>query len=129
MEKDFDTIEKGYYGGHKPKAEYVIKDEKEWEKIWNSTYSICTPKPDAPTIDFSKDMVIAVYQGEFNTGGYGIEIKQITEGSNSLEVIVEETFPGPNDMVTMAFSQPYHIVKTEKSDKNVTFKGVCKRTI
>lgn len=67
-------------------------------------------------------MVIAVFQGNHSTGGYAIKITQTVEKENSVEVFAKETSPSPDSMVTQAFTQPYHIVKTKRVDKEVLFK-------
>ena len=124
----FQTISKGYYSGHKNQAYYVTKNEDEWADIWNQHQSTFTPQLPPPEVNFSETTVIAVFMGEFNTGGYEIEIKEILDMNQSVEVKVEKTYPGIGCVVTLAFSQPYHIVKIEKSDKEITFDTV-ERTI
>jgi hypothetical protein len=79
------------------------------------------PIPELPTIDFSSSTIIAVFMGEFNTGGYSIEIKEIREYQDRIVVKVEKTYPPPGSPVTQAFTQPYHIVKTKKILKSVIF--------
>jgi len=125
---EFQTISKGYYSGHKKPAYYVIKNEDEWTEIWNQHQSIFIPQHPPPEVNFSKSIVIAVFMGEFNTGGYGIEIKEILDMNQSVVVKVEKTYPGKGWIVTLAFSQPYHIVETCKMDKEITFDTV-ERTI
>ena len=108
---EFETISKGSYSGHKEPANYVINDDKELENL-----GIITPK-----VDFSEFSVIAVYMGEFNTGGYEIKITEIAEKGNEITVKISKTFPRPGSLVTQAFSQPYHIIKIKKTNKQVIF--------
>ncbi len=75
-----------------------------------------------PEIDFNEEMILVVFQGEKSTGGYGIEINKIVEKENAIEVLVIETLPGYGCMVTEALTSPYHIVKLQKSTKEVIFK-------
>jgi len=110
---EFETISKGSYSGHKEAANYVINSVKELEDI-----GIKIPK-----VDFSQFSVIAVYMGEFNTGGYEIKIIEIIEKSNGIEVKISKTFPKPGSLVTQALSQPYHIIKIQKTNKQVIFEG------
>ena len=62
--------------------------------------------------------------GEFNTGGYKIEIKEIAGMPQSVIVKVEKTYPSSGDLLTEAFSQPYHIVKMDRVYKEITFEIV-----
>lgn len=78
-EKSFETIDKGSYSGHQIRKNYVIRNDASWKGLWDLTFGIHIPKLEAPEINFSKDMVIAVYRGMQTTGGYGIEIQNILE--------------------------------------------------
>ncbi len=119
-ELNFETVLKDGYSGNKERKNYVITSQQEWismfEKIWFEQTA------GTPLIDFNKHMLIAVFQGEYPTGGYSIEITKIIETKNNLEVFVKEAYPGPRCIVTEAFTRPYHIVKVQRSDKEVVFK-------
>jgi len=123
-EKKFEMVSISSYSGHPMKKNYVIKNEYDWKDLWDTTTGIYTPKPKVPEINFSKEMIIAVYRGQCATGGYGVEIKKFIEKKKSIEVLVEEHFPKSGYMYTQAFTQPYHIVKTETTKKKVKFKRV-----
>lgn len=49
---------------------------------------------------------IIIMQGEHATGGYSISIKDVSLEEDTLNIVVEETSPGPMDMVTQAFTYP-----------------------
>lgn len=116
----FETISKGFNSGHIEKKHYVIENEAEWKNLWGKTNSISIPQPELPEVDFNKEMVIAVFQGEKSTGGYSIEIVNIVEDSK-ITVFYKEFSPEPGDFVTQALTQPYHIVKIKKTDKEIVF--------
>ena len=122
QELTFETISKGSYSGHDERKDYVIRESSEWENLWGKVQSRVSPTSDLPDVNFNDEMVIAVFQGSHSTGGYAIEITKIVEKENSVEVFVKETSPSPDSMVTQAFTQPYHIVKTKRVDKEVIFK-------
>lgn len=108
---DFETLSKGSYSGYKESANYVMNSNEELKEL----------KLQISEIDFSKSTAIAVFMGEFNTGGYAIEITEVIEKENKIIIKVIKTFPEPGQPVTQALSQPYHIVKTEKINKKVVF--------
>lgn len=122
----FQTIDKGYNSGHENPAYYVINDAAEWTEIWNQHTQNLLPQPTPPSVDFLNTTVIAVFMGQFNTGGYEIEVKEIIDTGPSVTVKVEKTYPSEDCIVTQAFSQPYHIVKLDKIDKQVTFDTLTK---
>lgn len=108
---EFETISKGSYSDHKEPANYVINTDEELENLGIKI----------PRVDFSQFSVIAVFMGEFNTGGHEIKIAEIVEKKSEIEVKVSKTFPKPGSLVTQAFSQPYHVIKTNKVNKKVVF--------
>lgn len=119
---EFQTISKGFYSGHRSPAYYVILNEDEWADVWNQHYSIFWPQLPPPEVNFSESIIIAVFMGEFSTGGYGIEIKEILDMNQSVVVRIEKTYPF--GFVTTALSQPYHIVKMDKINKEIIFQIV-----
>ncbi|MDD2777813.1 MAG: protease complex subunit PrcB family protein [Methanocellales archaeon] len=121
QELTFETISKGSSSGHDERKDYVIKDLSEWGDLWSKMHSIVLPTPNPPNVNFEDEMIIAVFQGRHFTGGYAIEITQIVEKENSVEIFVKEISPPPDSMVTQAFTQPYHIVKVKRVDKEVVF--------
>ncbi len=122
QELTFETISKQAYSGHEMKADYVIRDAEDWQDLWSITNSQIIPEPGMPNVDFNNEMIIAAFQGEHSTGGYSIEILKIIEKENSVEVFIRETTPEPGAILTQAFTQPYHIIKTKRVNKEVEFK-------
>jgi len=133
---EFETIEQGSYSGCTAKENSVIKDPTNWQDFWNKLKSNLSPKPGLPSIDFSSEMVIASCMGEQSSGGYSIEIDKILEKEDKLTVFIKEGFPGPGENVTLALTQPYHVVKLKISSKPVEFypsgqeseKQLCEQT-
>ena len=117
----FETVKLEFYGGIQTPKEEVVKTEAEWVTLWNQMSANVTPKPKVPEINFSKKMVIGVFMGTRSTGGYRTEITKITESADRLTVHVKETSPGQNCAVTMAITNPYHVVSTANSVKQVDF--------
>jgi len=125
---EFVTVDIGYHSGHTSSAYYVIQDTETWTGVWNQhSQFLAEPEP-APSIDFSKYTVIAVFMGEMRTGGYSIRVYDIVDAGSSLIVKVEKTEPGPKCIVTQALTQPYHMVQTAKTDKPIFFETITKIT-
>jgi len=115
---NFETIDLGYYCVHRESHDYFIQTQQEWDELWQKTYWSSSETPD---IDFSSNIVIAVYMGERATGGYRIEITKISEGVAHRRIYIRETRPSPSDVVTFALTQPYHIVKLSRNFKFIEF--------
>jgi len=122
-EVDFETIEGG--GGravsrYLERGGYVIKTEEAWTSLKNRA-GLTREWWQAPTIDFNQHMVIAVFQGQKSSGGFSITVTDVVEYEDRLKVFVTETSPGPDDFVTQALTQPAHIIKLERIEKEVVF--------
>jgi hypothetical protein len=121
QELTFETISKGHYSGHDDKKVYVIKGTSEWNNLWSIVCSRIMPKPDLPDVNFNNEMIIAVFQGNCSTSGYSIKVTKIIEKENFVEVFVKETSPSPGSLQFYYNTQPYHIVKIKRVDKEVIF--------
>jgi len=121
----FETLAKDdNFHGREEKGDYVIKDAQTLANLYSEMYPPCPipeEKPKPPQIDFDKQMVIAVFQGECSSGGYDIEIKSLTRNNKGLEVLVRETRPSGEMMLTMVMTYPAHVIKTERYDGDVNF--------
>ena len=73
-------------------------------------------QPDAPYL-------YIICMGEKNTGGYSIKVKEINRIDEKTEIIVEETAPGKNDIVTMAFTYPTVIVEFPDYQEDIVIKN------
>ena len=114
----FETIDIGGSCVHRERRDYIIQTQQEWDDLWQKTY--WSPS-EAPDIDFSSNIVLAVYMGEQVSGGYRIEIMNISENVVLTRVYIRETRPSPDDLVTHALTQPYHIVKLNRIPKFIVF--------
>lgn len=117
----FDTIAQGASGGYRERAALVIRTEEQWQALWDRHAATILPKPRPPKVDFTKEMVIAVFLGEQPTGGFSVTITQVEQRVDALRVVVEETAPPPDAMVTQAFSSPYHLVRLKTTDLPIDF--------
>ena len=86
----------GELGGY----EYTITNSYD-SAVKERGYSIDTEnRSDAPIYYF-------IYSGEHFTGGYGIYVRNLAvDSAGNLTITVEETSPGPDAMVTEAFTYP-----------------------
>lgn len=107
-------LERGAYSGVTEPGAVLITGEAGWKAHWQQHAGRIVPTPAAPSVDFSRDSILTVYMGEQNSGGHSIEITGVKLAGGTLKVQVKETRPGPNAMVTMALTQPYHMVKIPK---------------
>lgn len=118
---EFTTISQGANSGHNEPKDYTITTEDAWKELWAQVHANMEPKPELPKVDFTKEMVIAVFKGQQSSGGHSISVTEIIGKGNDCAVKVKEVSPDPGGMMSMGFSQPYHIVKLPKM-ATVSFK-------
>lgn len=115
-------VQGDYFNGdyNNKKANLVIKDQAEWNKLLLKINILTAANSILPDIDvdFTKYQIIAVIDEVRNYGGYSIDITRITQTDNEIFVKVEHLKPGG---INAVITQPYHIVKIAKSEKKVAF--------
>ncbi|MEO8090404.1 MAG: protease complex subunit PrcB family protein [Gemmatimonadales bacterium] len=83
----------------------VIRDANAWARFWSEL-----GVGEQPSVDFNRDVVIAVAAGQRPAGGYEIAIDRVTQADGQLMVDVVERTPGPNCMTTASLTQPVDVV-------------------
>ncbi|AUC85135.1 hypothetical protein CW731_07435 [Polaribacter sp. ALD11] len=104
------------------KENIVISSQVEWKSFLlklDSANKVSETFENA--IDFSKEMIVVVVDKVRNTGGFSVEIVEAVKEGETFLIKVSSTSPKPTDMVTMGIIQPYHIVKINKTKKEVKF--------
>ncbi len=107
----FQTVAKGYRSGIRESLQTVIRNRAEWQKLWQKHVSIQSNSPPPPAMDFSNELIIAVFLGEKPTGGYEIEITSAQRSDSILTVSFIEKRPKPGGMQIQALTQPFHIAR------------------
>jgi hypothetical protein len=120
-ELGFTTISVGTQSGITSQANLVIQDSQAWVDLWYQHMLFMVEPMPAPEIDFSSNIVVAVFMGEVNTGGYALHIYEVMETESTIVVKMERTEPGPTCIVPQVLTQPYHIVQIAKTEKPITF--------
>lgn len=64
--------------------------------------------------DDTSEMIIVISAGQMPTGGYSISVKHFEDIEGTPKIVVEETAPGKDDIVTMMISYPVTVIKTNK---------------
>ena len=112
----FLTVAKGSRSGIREPLQAVVRNETEWRELWQKHVSNQTNPPPPPSIDFTKEIVAAVFLGEKPTGGYEIQIVSADRSVGSLTLSFDEKHPPPGGMTIQAFTQPFHIVRVAATD-------------
>jgi protease stability complex PrcB-like protein len=93
-------------------ARVVIRDDSDYAKFWSGLGNAGS----RPSVDFTRDIVIAVAAGQQSTGGHSIAVERVTRVGAGLAVEVTETVPAPGCATTQALTQPVDVVVVAAAD-------------
>ena len=109
-------LAKGLHSGVKRQEYYDLHKASDFAVWWHRAYATRSYKPTLPDVDFSKDMVIAVFMGEKTHGGYSIAVTNVQVAADNYDVEITVTVPGPGCRTTQALTQPFEFVAVPDSD-------------
>ncbi len=113
----FQVIEQSHYSPVSKSQFVVINSSESWSDLW-SNYG---QAPNLTDVDFDEHTVIAVFLGQRPTGGYEISIESMKDEGPEIVILVKESLPPPDAMLTQALTAPFQIVRTAKITKPVRF--------
>ena len=115
----FDIISQGQHSNISLPNQLVIKTKNDWLrllKIQGNTQDFKNAN-----IDFYEKIVIAIFAGQQPSGGYSVGISNIKRIDSNLYVTVTFTEPTAKQSVSLALTQPYIMLSTEKVDGRIIF--------
>lgn len=112
---------KGNHCGITEPKRIVVTDAKNWSELWKQLHKSKIPMPEVPAVDFTKNMVIAVFMGQKPTSGYAVQIVEVAQNDGEIVVKVRKTTPPKGSIVLQVLTQPFHIVVVPKSKAQVRF--------
>jgi hypothetical protein len=116
------TVGKGPMSAIEEPRQVTVRSAAEWGTLWKENGAGGA----LPAVDFSREMVVAVFLGSRPTAGYGVEIVRAVGNSGALIVDYVETRPSRDTITAQVLTAPYHLAAIPKHDGTVTFKRVDK---
>jgi len=117
----YDIIEKGDQSGIDEAFTETYRTQDSFSSLWKKHTSNTFPSPDIPNIPFGSSMVLSIFRGMVNTGGYGIEITSVENLEDEIVVSCLKSDPAPWEVTATVLSQPYDMVNVTASDKPVRY--------
>jgi len=114
------TIERGQSSWIDAPRQAVARTPEEWVTL----YRAHNPDKPPPAVDFSKDMVLAVFLGSRSTAGYGVDIIGMKDVNGALVVQYRQTQPPPGAITAQVITSPYQMVAVPARAGDVTFEKV-----
>jgi hypothetical protein len=98
----------------------VVRTADEWQSLWQRH----APGRAAPVVDFTGNMVVAVFLGSRPSGGYQAEITGITTDGSVMVVQWAERRPAPGQAAAQVMTSPAHLVIVPRHSGEVRFEKV-----
>lgn len=96
----------------------TARTQAELRELWTAAKGTdSTP----PTINFSREYVIAVFAGQKSSGGHGVEVASVVDTSTARTVSVRIVKPGDGCIVTQALTNPYQIIVVPLSSAPIVY--------
>ncbi len=116
---NFNIIAQGQYSNISLAREIVIKNNKDWQRLW--AIHSGNQKQQRPTVNFDNSMVIAIFAGQQPSGGYAVGVSSLKRLDDNLTVAVTFREPQQGESVSLALTQPYIFISTATVDGKVSF--------
>ena len=110
-EVPFEVIDSGGGYNYESRDNFIITNSTFWENLWLFLYSGHSHPPEVPIVNFTSEILIAVFQGERGSSGYSTNITRIVMTIVYYVVYVDEIHPGENCGILTVMTYPYQIVK------------------
>lgn len=120
------TLDRGSQSGVEDQRQVAIHDQVAWEQLWENHTEGQQPAPDRPEVDFSTEIVVAIFKGQSPDGCHGAEITNVTRDTatnGSTDLIVEGSYyKAVGDVAcSQGITYPFHIVKVQAQPDDVAF--------
>jgi hypothetical protein len=117
----FETIASDSHSGVSQARTVVIKDAATFDKLWAEHVKFRVPSPATPKVDFSQQMVLAVFDGEMPDGCHAMAITRVGSGGDRIVVEYEERVLNTFAVCAGALVQPMQMVVVARNDAPVEF--------
>jgi hypothetical protein len=117
----FETIDSGagskYEKNNKQRLIEIYK-QHDWKIFWGQHTNGTFPSPKLPEVDFQNYFIVIAIDEIRSSGGYTLEIKEITIDTalenRPFRITLQAEQPGSASTTTNALTRPYHIVRIKK---------------
>lgn len=110
------TIDRTKNSGVHVERTAIVKDQAAWATLWAEHNSSAV----APTVDFSRNMVVAAFRGPGDSCA-GISLASALRSGQIVTVRRQRMVPGPNIMCAQVATSAAHMVVMERTDDQVVF--------
>ena len=114
----FTTLAMGEHSRIRQATAVVVRNAEAWQRLWRRHGGA----PDErPAIDFSREMVVAVFMGERPTAGHGLRVLGVHQANDGLHVLIRRRRPAADSLVAQVITTPFVMIRLPASDAPVHF--------
>ncbi len=115
----YTVLSQGQQSGFTLQKTLLLENAGEFSELWAiHTGGSKTP---VPIINFKNTIVVANFLGEQSTGGYSITVDSVVTTAKYTQVTFTTHRPIPGSMRTMQITQPYIMIKLDKTKQPIYF--------
>jgi hypothetical protein len=114
------VVERGDFSNVEEPRQVAVQSAADWAALWRRH----APDRPQPTVDFSRETVIAVFLGSRPTGGFSVEVAATRVEGGALIVSYRVTSPPRDAITTAVLTFPFAIVAVPRHAGEVRFDRV-----
>ena len=114
------TVARGFDGPVRA-GQVVARSAEEWQRTWAGHGGPGTAPSLPPEVDFGRQMLVAVFQGERPSAGFEVSIEAAEPRGDGLEVRYAKVSPGPGCLTAAMLTYPFHVVAVPRATGEVAF--------
>lgn len=118
------VLAQGSHSSVKDQSAQDIHDQASFEKLWKDTFAEDKRPPQMPSVDFTKETVVAYYLGQMSHGGFDLRVQKAAPAAdgNSFDVTFLVIKPGDGcPRTTQDTTYPFLIATVPTTSKTINF--------
>lgn len=124
QEVRFETVDSQQYSGVEISEQVVARSAAEWSLLWQKHMQFRERHSIPPAVDFSRQMILAVFLGRRPNGCYSVNIERVRLEEGTVVVEYRENVPFGNAFCIYAMTNPSHIVAVPRTEAPVDFREI-----
>ncbi|MEC4719946.1 hypothetical protein RY831_12360 [Noviherbaspirillum sp. CPCC 100848] len=117
----WETIDSDVYSGVMTEMKVVIRDQRNWARLWSEHKGNRHHPFPLPRIDFSEEMVAGIFTGERPNGCHAVRIQRVHRRAGTIIVEYSERTPSGPRICNYAVTHPSHLIALPSSREPIEF--------
>jgi len=88
----------------------LVTSQDQLTNLWYKAYGSQLQMPKVPTVDFSRETVVAAFDGQKPTGGYNLQVRDVTVENGELYIDLVATEPQAGAITTQGLTSPWILI-------------------